>query len=256
MMNRPPYILLGNGNVASDFLATMIERDYVPANVILNVPERQRDCDRIRRSCNTLGVPVRVWSDETRSWLLDLLGGADDLWLVSVYFGHIVDDCLLRAAANRAVNLHAALLPWCRGVHTNVWPIIEHVPAGVTLHSMSAGVDSGPIIYQREVEVHPWDTAASLHERLSAAALELMSEQWPEGVLRSWPGRAQEGAGTTHRIADFAELASFEMPTEGPVREFFDLLRARSFPPYPGLKLRFENATAEATIQLRRIEDE
>lgn len=255
MSSGPNYVLLGNGSVAADFLQAMIARGYPPAAVVLNVPTRQRDVEMIADACLRRGIPVVAWSKETRAKLVDAVADGAT-WLVSVYFAHILDRELLTAAGDRAVNLHAALLPWCRGVHTNVWPIVEGSPAGVTVHTMAAGLDCGPILFQMEVPVQPWDTAATLYEKLSTAGLELLCEKWPGEVVRVWPGTEQGDEGSSHRLADFAKLESFDMPDDGPVRDFYNLLRARSFPPYPGLKLRFAEATAEATIQLRWMNNE
>ena len=44
------------------------------------------------------------------------------------------------------LNLHTGYLPWNKGAYPNVWPILDGSPAGVTLHRVDAGIDTGPIL--------------------------------------------------------------------------------------------------------------
>ena len=46
------------------------------------------------------------------------------------------------------------------GEKSNFWPIIEKTPAGVSLHYIDSGIDTGKIISQKKVFVEPVDTKA------------------------------------------------------------------------------------------------
>lgn len=46
------------------------------------------------------------------------------------------------------MNLHISYLPWNKGADPNFWSCIDGTPAGVTLHHIDAGVDTGDIIAQ------------------------------------------------------------------------------------------------------------
>ncbi|HEV2150420.1 MAG TPA: formyltransferase family protein [Longimicrobiaceae bacterium] len=251
-----PYVLLGNGAVARAFLEEGAGSAGPPLRVVLNAPGKQRDAAGMRAAAAGAGVPVDEWSPEARERLLSLARERGDAWLLSVYFGHLLDAELLDAFGGRAVNLHPSLLPWCQGVHTNVWPIVEGCPAGVTLHAMVPRVDAGPVLAQRTVPVEPWDTAATLYARLEAEALCLVREAWPAGVLAAWPGTLQGQGGSRHRVADMRALDEYGLDEHPEARAFFDLLRARSFPPYPGLRVRSGGRLLEATVTLREIADD
>jgi methionyl-tRNA formyltransferase len=250
-----PYVLLGNGRVALRFLHAVAERGDLPTRVVLNEVAKQRDARELRDACARAGVTVDAWSPEVRSRLLRSGGSATRPWLLSVYFGHILDSELLAAFAGRAVNLHAALLPWCRGAHTNVWPIVDRSPAGVTLHAMTSKVDAGAILAQAEVVVNPWDTAATLYARLEDAGVELLMKAWPGEILARWPGTPQGQGGSYHALKDFASLDRYDLDEHPEARRFFDLLRARSFPPHGGLVVTVEGKAVEARIELKEATD-
>jgi phosphoribosylglycinamide formyltransferase-1 len=47
---------------------------------------------------------------------------------------------------------------------------------GATVHVVDSGVDTGPVLAQRPVPVHPDDDEASLHERIKAVERQLLVE--------------------------------------------------------------------------------
>ncbi|MHB8795702.1 MAG: phosphoribosylglycinamide formyltransferase [Candidatus Nanopelagicales bacterium] len=87
--------------------------------------------------------------------------------VVSAGFMRILGADVVDAFAGRIVNAHPALLPSFPGAH----PVREALAHGVkvtgcTVHVVDHGVDTGPILAQRAVEVRPGDDEASLHERI------------------------------------------------------------------------------------------
>jgi phosphoribosylglycinamide formyltransferase 1 len=78
---------------------------------------------------------------------------------------------------NRVINVHPALLPAFPGIDA-VQQAIDHGSkvTGVTVHFVDEGVDSGPIIMQRAVEVAPSRDWAETEERIHATEHELLPE--------------------------------------------------------------------------------
>ncbi len=67
----------------------------------------------------------------------------------------------------KMVNIHPALLPSFPGVHAHRDAIAYGVKvSGLTIHFVDEGVDHGPIICQKSVEVHDGDTEETLGERV------------------------------------------------------------------------------------------
>ena len=122
------------------------------------------------------GIPHRYL--DCAPWKTKLEGPAEDLCIellkaagvdtvVLAGFMRIVKPKLLAVFPNRVLNIHPALLPAFPGVHG--WTqALEYgcKVAGVTVHFVDAGTDSGPIIVQKAVPVLEDDTPESLHARI------------------------------------------------------------------------------------------
>jgi methionyl-tRNA formyltransferase len=155
---------------------------------------------------------------------------------VSVLFGYILKPELLKLFPAGCINLHPAFLPYNRGAYPNVWSIIDGTPSGVTLHYVDEGVDTGDIIAQKRVPVEPVDTGESLYHKLEQASLELFIETWPLFRNGQTTRTMQTGSGgSSHRVRDIEQVDEIDPDRQYTARELIDLLRARTFPPYPGV---------------------
>lgn len=154
---------------------------------------------------------------------------------VSVLFGYILRSSFLSIFPEGAVNLHPAYLPYNRGAYPNVWSIVDGTPAGVTLHEIDEGIDTGDIWARRQVEVRPSDTGRSLYRRLEQAGLDLFRSTWPKwksGELT--PIEQSEKEGTKYYTNDVEEIDEINLDATYTGRELIDILRARTFPPHNG----------------------
>ena len=128
--------------------------------------------DRAKRH----GIPC-AWLD-CAPWKTKLEGPAEDRCIamlkeagvdtvVLAGFMRIVKPGLLAAFPNRVLNIHPALLPAFPGVHSWTQALDYGCKvAGVTVHFVDAGTDTGPIIVQKCVPVLEDDTPESLHARI------------------------------------------------------------------------------------------
>jgi len=75
------------------------------------------------------------------------------------------------------INVHPALLPAFRGLRAIEQALAHGVKVfGVTVHFVDEGVDSGPIILQRAIELPDVHDAAGVHDRLRPLEHELLPE--------------------------------------------------------------------------------
>ncbi len=228
-------VFFGNNWLGWQVARWLRERGETIVGAVLHPPRRRRFGEEL---LDVLGLDAFRVFDGSRlkdPALADGLRGLQPDIGVSVLFGYIIPGQVLRLFPQGAVNLHPALLPYNRGAHPNVWSIVDGTPAGVTLHYMDDGVDTGDVIAQHRVEVEPVDTGATLYRRLERAAVALFTDAWP--AIRSGQVRrvAQSpGTGTFHRVADLAQIDRIRLDETYPARRLIDIIRARTFPPYPG----------------------
>ena len=98
----------------------------------------------------------------------------------------ILSPAYVRAFAGRALNIHPSLLPAFPGLHAQRQALAHGVKvAGVTVHFVDEGVDTGPIVLQAAVPVEPGDT----EETLAARILVQEHRLYPEAIRLFAEGR-------------------------------------------------------------------
>lgn len=76
-------------------------------------------------------------------------------------------------------NLHISLLPYNREASPNFFSFIENTPKGVTIHQIDEGLDTGPILAQKELFFdESKETFASSYEKLILEIQMLFKENW------------------------------------------------------------------------------
>ena len=109
--------------------------------------------------------------------LLAHLRSFDPDWVVSAGFMRILGPAVVDVFPQRIINTHPALLPAFAGAHGVRDALAYGVKVtGCTVHVVDHGVDTGPILAQRAVEVLPGDDEASLHERIKEVERTLLVE--------------------------------------------------------------------------------
>jgi methionyl-tRNA formyltransferase len=132
-------------------------------------------------------------------------------------------------------NCHFSFLPFNRGKNPNVWPIVEETPAGVSIHSIDDGIDSGAILCRQEVEVEIIDTAKTLYEKQLSAFVSLFEKNWlkiKENKLTLIENNIEDG--TFHLGKEFQKLEEIDLDKKVFPMELINHLRAKTFPPYDG----------------------
>lgn len=109
---------------------------------------------------------------------------APDL-VVTAGFMKILGPALLEGWT--VLNTHPALLPAFPGAHGVRDALAYGVRVtGSTAHLVDAGVDTGPIIEQRTVEVTPEDTEDTLHERIKVVERAMLVDVVTAMATRGW----------------------------------------------------------------------
>ncbi|MGI8555584.1 MAG: methionyl-tRNA formyltransferase [Pyrinomonadaceae bacterium] len=96
---------------------------------------------------------------------------------VVVAYGRILPPAFLEAFLKGAINVHFSLLPKYRGAAPVNWAIVNgEKKTGVTTMRMDAGLDTGDILRQREIEIGENENAVGLMSKLSMLGADLLAE--------------------------------------------------------------------------------
>ncbi len=121
-----------------------------------------------------------------------------DIYVVAA-FGQLLSQEILDIPKYGCVNIHASLLPKYRGASPIQQAVIDgEEKSGVTIMQMELGMDTGAILYQKEMELDAKETGESLFEKLAVLGAEAIVEALPlieAGEIEPIP---QEEAKATH----------------------------------------------------------
>ena len=147
-------------------------------------------------------------------------------------------------------------MPWNRGSNPNVWSIIKNDPVGVSIHIIDEGVDTGPIIAQKTVEVPMHFTAKDLYSALQESVVQLFKDTWPKVKSENYTLIDQHHVtGTVNFRKDLAQLKSLDLNESMTIKETLNILRACMFPPYQTAYFEIEGTRYNVEINITKIDE-
>lgn len=86
-------------------------------------------------------------------------------------FPFTIPASVIQLPAKGCINFHFGLLPQCRGPQPILWHLLNNdKEAGVTVHKLDEGIDTGPIIMQEKISIEENDTYGILQSKLAFLA--------------------------------------------------------------------------------------
>jgi methionyl-tRNA formyltransferase len=130
--------------------------------------------------------------------VVDQLRALEPDVIVVAAFGQILRQNVLDIPRFNCINVHASLLPRWRGAS----PISAAIAAGdattgITIMIMEAGLDSGPLLSQRNEAIRHDDTTESLTGRLAQSGADLLIDTLPKWITHEIAPRKQDEAHVT-----------------------------------------------------------
>jgi methionyl-tRNA formyltransferase len=195
--------------------------------------DQQLTAPAVKQAALAAGLPVtqpeKIRSNaEFRSQLESIAPDA----IVVVAYGRIIPPWMLALSRLGCINLHASLLPKYRGAAPIQWAIaMGDAYTGNTTMLLEEGLDTGPILLQKTVEISPTQTAVDLFPLLARAGAPLVVE-----TLAGLASDTIHPQPQSHESATFAPLLDRE---DGRIdfaaRTAHELYnRWRGFQPWPG----------------------
>lgn len=122
--------------------------------------------------------------------------------IISFGYGHILKSNFIENCGCPIINLHIAFLPYNKGAHPNFWSFYDDTPSGVSIHLVDEGIDTGPILYKKQVKFDNEKTFADTYKRLKKEIEDLFMENIEFILKKKWIERMQAEKGTIHYIKD------------------------------------------------------
>ncbi len=152
----------------------------------------------VKLAAQELGLVVRQPSTLRDPAALGEIASLKPEVIVAVAYGQILRQEVLDIPPRGVLNVHPSLLPRWRGAS----PIPAAILAaddttGVTIILMDPGMDTGPVLAQSSTAIQPSDTAASLTDKLSHLAADLLADTLPRWLNGDIQPRPQDDSRAT-----------------------------------------------------------
>jgi methionyl-tRNA formyltransferase len=200
---------------------------------VLCAPDREgRPPDPLKVAAEEAGIPVRQpESFESPDAAGELAALRPDL-MVMAFVTLFVPEPVLDTPTHGSIQYHPSLLPRHRGPSAINWAIIQgDKTTGLSIFWPDEGLDTGPVLLTKDVEIADDDTLGSLYfDKLFPLGVEAMVESVDLVRDGRAPRIVQEEAEATYE--SWCRKEDAEIDWSRPVREVYDLVRGTD--PRPG----------------------
>jgi methionyl-tRNA formyltransferase len=191
----------------------------------------------VKRRAMELGLPVEQPATlRTPDSVAGLTAHDPDLMVVVAY-GLILPQAILDVPRLGCLNIHASLLPRWRGAAPIQRAILAgDTRTGVTIMKMDVGLDTGPMLLVRSLDIGENENAGSLHDRLAALGAEAIVtaiDSWPAGSVVP-VAQPPDGATYAAKISKQEGLIDWSR-TAGEIAR-----QVRAFNPWPVAETRWQ----------------
>lgn len=229
-------VFMGTPELAGMFLKSLVESKYNIVGVVTQ-PDRP-----VGRSQTLEGSPVKKVAIEHALPLLqpDRLD-ADTIeqlkkWkpdlIVVVAYGRILPEAILTLPGFGCINVHMSLLPRWRGASPIQNALLSgDIESGVTIMLLDKGMDTGPILAQKNCPIDPIDRTDTLTEKLTQLGQSLLIETIPLWVKRKIESFPQANEGVT--LCQLIEREDGRIFWDLSAPEIYN--RYRGLHPWPGI---------------------
>ena len=222
-------IIVGQGPFGEKVLDTLIRQGEDIIGVFCPKDKRgEAMAAAAERSDVALFRPDKMKDAQVREAYLDL---NPDL-VILAFVTDLIPEALLDIPPIGTICYHPSLLPRHRGASGINWAVIQgDTHTGLTILWVDKGIDTGPILLQKEVEILPDDTTGSLY----------FNTLFDMGVDAIVEAVAQIKSGKAPKIPQDDSLATYEPPCDDtvaavdwskPAAEVYNLVRGCD--PQPG----------------------
>ena len=196
-------IFLGTPDFAIPGLKAILNDERFEVILIITQPDK-----KVGRSQELSPPPVKLMAQEYKipviqphkiTAIKEKISSLKPDLAVLIAYGQIISEEILNIPKFGFINVHASLLPKCRGAACIQGTILDgDKTTGVTIIKLDQGLDTGPILKQVEIKIEPEDTATSMHEKLAILSSQILGDALSDYVQGKITPKPQTQSGKSY----------------------------------------------------------
>ncbi len=248
-------IFMGTSSFAESILKGLIESGYNIVSIYTKPDKKVGREQNLKKSAvkavaEIKNIPVFTPARFDDEEIINLAQQKPDI-LIVVAYGKILPKKVLNMPGFGAINIHASLLPEYRGPSPIQNAILDGKnTTGTTLMIMDEGIDTGPIISQKEIQIDPEDTSQTLSIKLSKISSELLLKTLPIWIEKKIETVPQDESRAT--LCQLIERSDGMILWSDNAQTIYNKYRA--FIPWPGIFTYWQRGNENIRIKLNKID--
>ena len=193
--------LIGQSAFGKAVLEALNSREEHEIVGVFAAPDGSRRREALAVAAEDIGLPVWQFKRMRDRACIDVFRSLDADLCVMAYVTDIVPNEIIDAPFQGTIQYHPSLLPLHRGPSSINWAIIQgDSETGLSIFWPDEGLDTGPILVQKKVEIGPDDSVGSLY----------FNHLFPMGVDAILESVDLVAAGSAPRIVQDESAATYE----------------------------------------------
>ena len=234
-------IVHGQQAYGKSVLEAILDKGVDEVVAVYCAPDKEgRPLDPIKEFAQEKGLPIFQPASYKNPEVWEQMASHESDLCVMAYVLLFVPEEALNVPKHGSIQYHPSLLPWHKGPSSINWPIIMgRNKTGLSIFWPDNGLDTGPILLQKEVDIDADDTLGSVY----------FNKLYPLGVDAMMDAIELVRAGTAPRDVQDADDGSYEgwcrkenvlVDWSKPTNEVYNLIRGAN--PQPGAWTTFNGA--------------
>jgi len=249
-------VFMGTSDLSETILEELINAGYNLVGVFTKVDKKtgrkqELTSPKVKLLAEKRGLPIFQPRNFKNPEAIEQLRALKPDLIVVAAYGKILPKAVLEIPGFGCINVHVSLLPKYRGPSPVQNALLKgETETGTTIMLMDEGVDTGDILTQRKLNIHPTDTTTILMVKLAKQGAELLLETLPNWIERKIKPTKQD-----HFHASLCQLIERE---DGHILwlEEASLIynKYRALTPWPGIFTYWKNESSTVRLKLISIE--
>ncbi len=225
-------VMIGQEAFGGKVLEALAEQGENVVGVFVPPDREGRPLDPLKVAAQERDIPVLQFRRMRAQEAIDAFNALKADLGVMAFVTDIVPDEILEAPTRGTIQYHPSLLPKHRGPSSINWPIIQgESETGLTIFWPDKGLDTGPVLLQKTIEIGPDETLGSVYfDKLFPMGVAALAEAVEMVSGGNAPKLVQDESNATYE--GWCRAADVSIDWNSPASEIYNLIRGSD--PSPG----------------------